>query len=242
MQQDENNQQNETVSDKKSSNEKPKGEITFMSLQIRVVRTKFNLSVRKVITPMEANVLTLIELGTIGGQNKFNKFCSLGEFDLNEMNQNLNYKDKNKIYGLLKKLTEKGLIHRQHTSFKNLEILGLNPDVFGQILIDSLHKVEQERIRLVVDNSKNEHTNRVVSTHEPCVNHLRSVCDEHTNRVRPDLQASENIEQNFTKSGDIETVKHLRQENKIDNFSQDWANHDPKNFAAIRDVLKGNLK
>lgn len=143
MQQDENNQQNETVSDKKSSKEKleeRKG-AEFMSLRCNVIRKRKEL--RSTLSPRENYLLDDIQEGTIGD------WQSLGEFNLEDLAKGLNIR-MNKIYVLLKNLHTKDIIVREKTKHKKLEMLGLNPNIFGQILSNHQHGIEKKKhLRLV---------------------------------------------------------------------------------------------
>lgn len=163
--------------------EKVKG-LEFMSTRFNVVMKCRELKKTKFITPAEYFLLEEIQIGTNGGQNQKWTMSSTAEFFLEDLSNNLGYKSMNKIWTLVKSLHQKGLITREYTRSKGREILGLNSKVFGQILIDSQHLLEQQRqLKMVVDNSKKPPTVRVDGTHGSCVDELRSECVEGMNHV-----------------------------------------------------------
>lgn len=177
--------------------EKRKG-LEFMALRFNVVDKRRELMREKKITPAESCLLQEIELGTIGARNHKKKIGSQSEFYLEDLSSNLGYKSVNKIYALLKSLKKKGYITRNPTRSKGLELIGLNKEVFGQILIDKEHNKEMKRVlRLVhnsascVDKSKNvTHESEVPNTRIESESHTNHVA-EHTNRVQTDTQVHE---------------------------------------------------
>ncbi len=132
-----------------SDSKKGKG-LEFMAYKITVARKHLELSVQRKITPAESNLLRLLELGTVGAQNSRSQICSKSMVQISDVSQRLGYKEKDKIWKLLKSLHTKGYIVREKTRNKDQEILGLNPSVFGQVLADKQHEKEKKRhLRLV---------------------------------------------------------------------------------------------
>lgn len=158
--------------------QKKKG-LEFMSTRFNVAFKRRELRTSKAVTPAEYYLLEEIEMGTYGAQNKKRTISTKAEFYLEDLSKHLGYKEMDKIWRLLKSLHKKNLITREPTRSKGVEVLGLNPAEFGQILIDSQHALEQKRhLKLV----KNEPTDRRSSTDEPSVTHRRTVGGEPTNR------------------------------------------------------------
>lgn len=125
-----------------------------MALMFNVEDKHIELEAWKEITPHESLLLRIIRRGTVGSLNKRNDFTIEAEFYLEDLAKKMNVM-VNKIYVYLKSLEKKKLIIRKKTRSRGLEILGLNTDIFGQLLIDSQLKEDQERhLKLVVDNSK----------------------------------------------------------------------------------------
>ncbi len=183
--------------------EQKKG-LEFMAFKMNIAEIHLELAVNKEITPAEDHLLKAIEIGTIGARNSRNQICSKAEFFIDDLSERLGYKTPMKIWALLKSSQNKNLIIREKTKSKGKEILGLNPKVFGQILIDSQHEIEKKRhLKMVVDNSQSdvdnfssEQTNRLRFTNEPFAIHKRIVCDSQTNRLRSSIEPVENIEEN----------------------------------------------
>lgn len=128
--------------------------LEFMALRFNVIDKRRELQRQKKITPAESCLLQEIELGTCGARNKKKHMMSQAEFYLEDLSINLGYKKVNKIWSLLKSLEQKTFIIRKPTRSKGLELIGLNPEVFGQILIDKEHEKEKKRHLKLVDNSK----------------------------------------------------------------------------------------
>ena len=125
-----------------------------MIRMMNVAIKKRELAVKKLITPSEYYLLDEIELGTVAAANKKKQICSKAAFDLDYLAGLLNI-GLNKLYVQIKSCHEKKFILREQTKYPKLEILGLNPEVFGQILIDKLHEKEiKKQIHLAVDNSQ----------------------------------------------------------------------------------------
>lgn len=130
------------------------GGLEFMAIRFNVADKRRNLRVSKEVTPAEYFLLEEIERGTIGAHNAKRMICSEAEFYLKDLAENLGIL-VNKIYVQLKSLQKKNLIVRRSTRSKGLEIIGLNPTEFGQVLIDTQHEIEKKRhLKLAVDNSK----------------------------------------------------------------------------------------
>jgi hypothetical protein len=177
---------------------KKSGGIEFMSRRMNVANTVFELAVTKKITPAERNLIDIIEMGTIGAKNDSRQFSTKAQFIIDDLSSALRYKEKDKIWKLLKSLDKKGVITREKTRFKNAEIIGLNPRMMGQILIDKLHDDETKRmgLRVVVDNSKDKPTIHPGTTDESSVNHVRSVGSQRTDRPESITQTHEIIDEN----------------------------------------------
>lgn len=135
-------------------NKKKEG-LEFMAIRFNVVERRRKLRFFKQVTPGEYFLLEEIELATIGGQNGKSTIRSSGEFYIKDFATILGI-GFNKVYVQLKSLEAKNLIIRQKTRSKGLEIIGLNPAEFGQILIDSQHALETKKhLKMVVNNSPN---------------------------------------------------------------------------------------
>lgn len=183
--------------------------LDFMAYRIDVAKKHFELSVKRKVTPAEGNLLLFLELGTIGAQNSRSQITSKAEFYIEDLSKALGYKEKAKIWRLLKSLHTKGYIIREKTRSKNREILGLNPEVFTQILIDKYHEIDKKRhLRIAVDNTKPrmdnsspesgpERTDHSVDTNEPLDDHELDVQIERTNRSRTDSQVPEVTRENI---------------------------------------------
>ena len=175
--------------------------LPFMSLQFNVLFKRRQLAINKEVTPSEYYLLEEIEIGTIGARNSKYQICSIAEFDLNSLSYNLGYKEKDKIWKLVKSLHKKGLIIRKKTNIKTKEILGLNPKVFGQVLIDSYHQVEKKRHLKLVETptqylvENKEPTKHLGTTDESSPTNERFVGDEPTKRREISSQHIEIIEE-----------------------------------------------
>jgi hypothetical protein len=129
--------------------EKKKKGLEFMALRMNVALKHLELAVTKKITPSEDNLIKILELRTIGA------FKSDTEFHISELSALLGYKEKAKIWRILKSLSDKKYIIRTKTHSKDIEILGLNPEIFDQILINKQHEKEKiKRLKIAVDNTK----------------------------------------------------------------------------------------
>lgn len=191
------------ISDKTKEETGKVGGLEFMSRRFNVVNQVFELAVTKKITPAERNLIDLIEIGTTGAMNEKRQFCTKAEFYLEDLSSALRYKEKAKIWRLLKSLHTKGIITREKTRSKNKELIGLNPEMMGQILTNHLHEEERKRhLKLAVNNSvidvdnfKNERTNREAATNESCAVNFQTVRADSTNRAQSDSQSSVIIEE-----------------------------------------------
>lgn len=138
--------------------EEKKGKgLEFMAYRIEVAQVHLELSVKKKVTPAEHNLLRLLELCTIGAQNGRSYICSKIDFQIEDLSNALGYNgiQNGKIWRLLKSLEKKKYIIREKTRRKGTEILGLNPEVFGQILIEKHQTLDKKRhLRIAVDNTK----------------------------------------------------------------------------------------
>lgn len=155
--------------------EQKKGKgLEFMAYKLCVAKKHIELCVTKKITLAESNLLRLLEIGTIGAQNGRSQITDKAEFFISDLSAALGYKKKDKIWTILKSLEKKKYIVREKTRNKDAEILGLNPKVFDQILIDKHHEIAKKRhLKLAVDNTGNgvdnfadEPTNRRCGTDE----------------------------------------------------------------------------
>jgi hypothetical protein len=134
--------------------QKGKG-LDFMALRLDVARKHIQLMVKKKITPTESAFLHFLEIHTIGADNSRKQICSKAQIYLEDIASELEI-PKSRVYSILKSLDSKSYIIREKTRSKGLEVLGLNPDVFTQILTDRQHEEERRRnLRLAVDNTKN---------------------------------------------------------------------------------------
>lgn len=130
------------------------GGLKFMGLQFNVKDKRRELQVKRIITPTEYYVLEEIESATIGARNRQHKICSRAEIYLEDIAERLGIA-MNKVYVVLKSLQSKNLILRSPTRSTGLDNIGLNPGVFGQILIDSQDEKEKKSyLKLAVDNSR----------------------------------------------------------------------------------------
>ncbi len=111
----------------------------------------------------------MLEIGTIGAQNGRSHITDKAEFYISDLSKALGYKEKDKIWKILKSLHAKKYIIREKTRTKDKEILGLNPEVFDQILIDKQHEV-----------SKKRHLSLVVNTHDSSVDNTQNDVDNCT--------------------------------------------------------------
>lgn len=117
-----------------------KGGSEFMSLKWTVIRVRQIL--RRDISPLQNYLLDDISLGTIY------MWKSKNEFDIRDLATSLNVKP-NRVYELLKDLEEKKVIVREPTRYPKREVLGLNPEMFGQILTETQTQKEKFRLRSV---------------------------------------------------------------------------------------------
>jgi hypothetical protein len=103
----------------------------------------------------------------------------------------------------LKSCHSKNFIIREQTKYRKIEILGLNPEVFGQILIDKYHERDiKNQLQLVVDNSRSDVDNsksqvilRDQIGHEVGPNQSRSMTNLVTKYDQIPSQSCENIEE-----------------------------------------------
>jgi DNA-binding MarR family transcriptional regulator len=138
-------------SDQTKADKKGKG-LEFMAYKLSVARKHIELAVTKKVTPVESNLLRLLEIGTIGAQNGRSHITDKAEFYISDLSKALGYKEKAKIWRVLKSLEKKGYIIREKTRHNDKEILGLNPLVFDQILIDKQHEIARKRHLTLVRN------------------------------------------------------------------------------------------
>ena len=186
----------------KEQEKKGKG-LDFMAYRMDVARKHLQLSVSRKVTPAEGNLLRFLEIGTIGADNSRRQITAKAEFFIQDLSDALGYKTKMKIWSLLKSLEKKGFIIREKTRSKDREILGLNPKVFTQILIDRHHERDKKRhLSIAVDNTKpavdnpdpdqnTSQTMHMSTTHESYVEDIQSVCEEQTERLFSESQVPE---------------------------------------------------
>lgn len=156
----------------------------FMALRANVREKRREL--RKDLTPSQNYLLDDITEYTVNG------WSSTKEFDLDQLATGLGYKTTDKIYLLLKQLHKKGLIIRKPTKYAKREILGLNPKVFGQVLINHQHETEKRKhLKLLPQLTKQEST-----TYEAGVNDLQSVSQSLTDHKLKLDQPIEIIKEN----------------------------------------------
>lgn len=183
--------------------------LEFMALRLDVAEKHLELAVKKKITPAEDNLLKIIEMGTIGARNSRSQICSKAMVHISDLSEKLGYKEKDKIWKLLKSLYTKGYITREKTRNKDQEVIGLNPKVFGQILAEQQHEREKKRhLRLVdncgshvdksTDNSSAEPTDHRCSTDSPSVPNRQTVGTEPTDHPCSDFQDIEMTRENLS--------------------------------------------
>lgn len=180
-----------------------KGGLEFMALRVQVYEKHLELAVTRKITPAEDNLLKLIELGTIGARNSRKQICSKAIFRISDLSMKLGYKEKDKIWKIVKSLHSKGYLIRDKTANKNEEVLGLDPKVFGQVLATKQHDIERKRHlslvpddhRLGADESSVEQTDRRSITDGSSVENRRIVGASQTDRRCSSSQDTEIIEE-----------------------------------------------
>jgi len=170
--------------------------LEFMAIRFNIVDKRREL--RSQLKPAENYLLDEIELATIGGRNEKRTIASEAQLYIEDLSNALGYKEKDKIWSLLKSLQNKKLIIRRPTRSKGLEIIGLNPEIFGQILIDKQDAIERRKhLKLVkpMNDSKNEHPIRRSETDESSVSIRRSIGHEPTDRRLDQTEELEIIEE-----------------------------------------------
>lgn len=181
------------------------GGLEFMGLRYNVADIHLELAITKKITPTEDQLLRLIELGTIGARNRKREICSKSEFYLEDLASSLQVR-KNKIYVNLKSLHSKKLIIRKSTRSKGVEILGLNPKIFGQVLPDRQHDAEKKRHLKLVPNQdqaspesgpvKSGNRTYLVPNQDQIEPHVAEIIEEKNalDSFRPNLDSSRLVE------------------------------------------------
>lgn len=131
--------------EQRSSSNTQEGEIKkgpeFMSLRFNV-RAK-RREIRRNLTPLQNYLLDDITEGTV------NEWDSKNEFDLKDLAAGLKV-TPNRVYEMVKDLEALKIIIRKPTRYRGREILGLNPELFGQVLTDHQNDLEKRRHLRVV--------------------------------------------------------------------------------------------
>jgi len=215
------------MSDENEEVERILGGLEFMAVRMNVALKKRELAAKKLITPSEYYLIDEIELGTIAAANKKKQICSKAPFDLDYLASQMGI-SLNHLYNHLKSAYLKKFIVREQTQFKKLEILGLNPEVFGQILIDKYHEKEvKNQLHLAVDNSQNSVDNSKgqvqnlyqVST-EVVPNKYRSCTNQVQKLYQTQPQVVENIEQKIVLESSRVYLESFRGKNFKNFFGQ----------------------
>lgn len=127
------------------SEAKPKKGPEFMALRFNVRQKRKEL--RKDIAPLENYLLDDITEATV------NAWKATHDFDINEIARTLGT-SRGRVYAMLSKLKELKII-TDEKKYGRLHSIGLNPEFFGQILIDHQHDLDKKKhLSLAVDNSK----------------------------------------------------------------------------------------
>jgi hypothetical protein len=113
----------------------------YMAMRWNILQKK--KEIRRDIQPLDNFLLDDLIEGTV------NKWVSESEFDVEDLAAGLKT-GTNRVYASIKKMHAMGLITKRETRYKRRLILGLNPNFFGQILIDHQHQLEKKKhLRLV---------------------------------------------------------------------------------------------
>lgn len=167
-----------------------------MGLRFNVLDKRYELKRQRIITASESDLLELIILATIGARNAKRTICSKAELAIEDLSDLMGYKTKSKIWSLLKRLHQLKLIVREPTRFKGLEVIGLNPEVFGQILINTQHESETKRsLKCVVNNSARKLPKQALTANEGKGCNSSSERVEQTVRLENVFQSNEIIEE-----------------------------------------------
>lgn len=161
-----------------------------VSLKLREIRSG------RLVKPLEYYMLQEIELGTVGAENPKKRICSKGAFYLEDLSKHLNILI-NKVYVTLRSLEKKELIIREKTRSKGLEILGLNPNFFGQVLIDTSHIRETKSHLKLVKNNPNLVQKEDKVSPDLGANKSQNRTDQVLNRDQTRSQVIDNKEENL---------------------------------------------
>lgn len=185
------------------SNKAVKGEerrgLEFMSVRYNIIEVRRKLRNERKITPSENMLLEEIQIGTLFAQNRKSTILKKADLSIATLAERCGYKSTDKIYALLKSLKLKNLIIREESEYKGHEILGLNEEVFGQLLIDSqeeIHNKRNHRNHLqVISTPQNELTKAESHTFDSEDPSLRTVSSALTDHKQNGLQPIEIIEE-----------------------------------------------
>ncbi len=219
--------QKEAEKQKDIPEEKKRKGLEFMAMRFNVAEMHLELAIKKLITPAEDNLLKIVEMGTIGARNSRSQICTKAEFYISDLSEKLGYKEKDKIWKILKSLHTKGYITREKTRTKDREIIGLNPKFFGQILSDQQHERERRRHLRLVDNSSSngdnsqqdldpEPTDRKCNTDDPSVDNRQSIGEELPNRPVTEFEVPEITRENLSLDSSRFNLDVFRGQNKRD--------------------------
>ncbi len=128
------------------------GGLMFIALQFNIKDKRKQLRLEKKLSPTEYFLIEEIEAGTIGARNEKREVCSSGDFYLEDLAEAVGIR-MDKLYIALKSIQQKGFILRHPTRSKLKENIGLNPDVFGQLLINKMQDREKTKHLKLVHNS-----------------------------------------------------------------------------------------
>lgn len=197
----------------------------FMALRANVRRKR--REIRRDLTPRQNYLLDDITEGTVDG------WGSKSEFDLKDLAYGLGVR-VNKIYVLLKELHDQSLITREPTRYPGREILGLNPESFGQILINHQHEKEKKKhLRLVP----------IQDQPSPLSGLAKSLKGTHI-IPKEDLSLSQDIEI-IKESNPLDSYrldKSLRCESGDDSNESEWDARGPEKAEQIRKMIEANFR
>jgi DNA-binding MarR family transcriptional regulator len=208
-----------------------KKEIPFMATPLNIFETKREL--RKQLTPTQCFIVDEIHFACVFDNRNFR-----AAIDLNILAERVGITVK-KLFAGLKILEAKGIITRQETPHARIEILGLNEEMFGQVLINSLQEKVDQKLRLVVDNHQMTVPDRSQSgpnRSQPDPNRSQSGPDE----SQSGMQVVEIIDEDFPRYVDTLDALDKRSENT---FSVRNGNGDSDEQAAKKaEAIKSQIR
>lgn len=117
----------------------------FMAIRFNIRQKR--KEIRKKLAPLENYLLDDITEATV------NAWKTAHDFDIHEIATTLGT-SRGRVYAMLSKLKELKIIIDEK-KYGRLHSIGLNPEFFGQILIDHQHDLDKKKhLSLAVDNSK----------------------------------------------------------------------------------------